>query len=57
MANKVETTDKEPEKNVKKDMEEVKKRYDTVNEKFWNLEPRMGTMSKDRAESSCAINS
>ena len=31
----------------------MKKRYDTVNEKFWNLETRMDTMSKDQAESSC----
>ena len=38
-------------------MEEMKKRYDTVNEKLWNLETRMDTMSKDQAESSCAIHS
>ena len=57
MAKKVETTDKEREKNVKKDMEEIKKRYDTVNEKLWNLETRMDTMIKDQAESSCAIRS
>ena len=29
---------------MKKDMEEMKKRYDTVNEKLWNLETRMDTM-------------
>ena len=33
----------------------MKKRYDTVNEKLWNLETRMDTMSKDQAEISCAI--
>ena len=31
--------------------------YDTVNEKLWNLETRMNTMSKDQAESSCTIQS
>ena len=35
----------------------MKKRYNTVNEKLWNLETRMDTMSKDQAESSCAIQS
>ena len=44
MSDKVETTDKEQEKHIKKDMEEMKKRYVTVNEKFWNLETRMDTM-------------
>ena len=28
-----------------------------MNEKLWNLETRMDTMSKDQAESSCAIQS
>ena len=51
MADKVETTDKEREKHIKKDMEEIKKLYDTMNEKLWNLETRMDTMSKDQAES------
>ena len=36
-------------------MEEMKRRYDTVNEKLWNLETRMDTMSKEQAESSGAI--
>ena len=35
----------------------MKKRYDTVTEKLWNLETRMDTMSKDQAESSCATQS
>ena len=52
MADKVETIDKEREKkHIKKDMEEMKKLCDTVNEKLWNLETRMDTMSKDQAES------
>ena len=38
-------------------MEEMKKRYDTVNEKLWNLETRIDTMSKDQAETSFAIQS
>ena len=55
MPNEVETTDKEREKHIKKDMEEMKKRYNTVNEQLLNLETRMDTMRKDHAESSCAI--
>ena len=38
-------------------MQEMKQRYDTVNEKLWNLETRMDTMSRDQAENSCAIQS
>ena len=57
MSDKVETTDKEREKHIKKDMKEMKKRYDTVNEKLRNLETRMDTMSKDEAEIFCAIQS
>ena len=53
----METTDNERKKYVKKDMGEMTKRNDTVNEKMWNLETRMDTMSKDKAESSCAIQS
>ena len=55
MSDEVETTDKEREKHIKKNMEELKKRYDTVNEKLLNLETRMDTMRKDHAESCCAI--
>ncbi|XP_063720069.1 caldesmon-like [Symsagittifera roscoffensis] len=57
MSDKVEATDKEREKHIKTDMQEMKQRYDTVNEKLWNLESRMDTMSKYQAESSCAIQS
>ena len=35
----------------------MKNRYDFVNVKLWNLETSMDTMSKDQAESSCAIQS
>ena len=55
MANKVETTDKEREKHIKRNMEEIKRRYETVNEKLWSLETRLDTMNRDQAESSCAI--
>ena len=48
MSDKVNTTDKEREKHIKKDMEEMKKRYDTVNGKMWNLETRMDKMSKTK---------
>ena len=57
MSKKVEGIDKERERHIKKDMQEMKQRYETVNEKLWNLETRMDTMSRDQAESSCAIQS
>ena len=38
-------------------MEEMKKRYDTVSGKLWNLETRMDTMSMEQAENSGAIQS
>ena len=57
MSDKVEATDKDQEKHIKKVMQEMKQRYDTVNEKLWNLKTWMDTMSKDQAESSCAIQS
>ena len=55
MSDKVEATDKEREKNIKKDMQETKQRYDTVNSKLGSLKTRMDTMSRDQAESSCAL--
>ena len=55
MAEKVETTDNEQEKRIKNDMEEMKKRFETVNDKLWNLETRMDTMSQDQSESFCVI--
>ena len=57
MSDKVEATDKDREKNIKKDMQEMKQRYDNVNIKLGSLQTRMETMSRDQAESSCAIQS
>ena len=57
MAERVETTDQERKKVIQRDMEEIKKRYETVNEKLWSLQTRMDTLSRDQAESSCAIQS
>ena len=57
MSDKVEATDKEREKHIKKDMEEMKKRYDTVNEKLWNLDTRMDTMGREQVENLCAMRS
>ena len=55
MSDKVDATDGEREKNIKKDLQEMKKRYDAVNSHLGCLETRMDTMSRDQAESSCAI--
>ena len=55
MSDKLEATDKVREKNIKKDMQEMKQRFDAVNSKLGSLETRMDTMSRDQAESSCAI--
>ena len=57
MSDKVEATDKERKKNIKKDMQEKKPRYDTVNGKLGSLQTRIDTMSRDQAESSCYIKS
>ena len=57
ISDKVEATDKEREKNIKKDMQEMIQRYDTVNSKLGSLETRIDTMSRDQTESSCAIQS
>ena len=50
MTEKVEATDKKRDRHIKTDMQEMKQRYETVNEKLWNLETRMDTMSRDQAE-------
>ena len=52
MSDNVEATDKEREKSIKKDMQEMVHRYDTVNKKLWSLKTGIDTMSKDQAESS-----
>ena len=57
MSDKVEATDNEREKNIKKDMQGMKQRYDTVNNKLWSLETRIDTMSKGQAEKSRTIQS
>ena len=55
MSDKVDATDGERGKNIKKDMQEMKQRYDAVNSQLGSLETRMDTMRRDQAESSCAI--
>ena len=55
MSDKVEATDKDREENMNKDMQVMKQRYDAVNSELGSLETRMDTMSRDQAESSCAI--
>ena len=55
MSDKVDTTDGERDNNIKKYMQEMKQRYDAVTSQLGSLETRMDTMSRDQAESSCAI--
>ena len=55
MSDNVDATDGERDKNIKKDMQEMKQRYDAVSSQLGSLETRMDTMSRDQAESSCAI--
>ena len=55
MSVKVEATDGERDKNIKKDMQEMNQRYNAVKNQLGSLETRMDTMRRDRAESSCAI--
>ena len=55
MSDKVDTTDEKRDKYIRKDMQEIKQRYDAVNSQLGSLETRMDTMSRDQAESSCAI--
>ena len=55
MSDNVETTNEERVKNIKKDLQQLKNRYDDVNSQLGSLERRMDTMSKSQAESSCAI--
>ena len=49
MSDKIDTTDGERDKNIKKDMQEMK------HSQLGSLETRMDTMRRDQAESSCAI--
>ena len=60
MSDKVEATYKERERErekIKKDMQEMKQRYETVNSKLGSLETKIDTMSRNQAENSCAIQS
>ena len=40
-----------------RDMEQMRKLYETINDTLLSLEMRMDKMSSDQAESSCAIQS
>ena len=55
MSDKVDVTNEERYKNIKKDMQQLENRYDDVNSQLGSLETRMDTMSRNQAESSCAI--
>ena len=55
MSDKVEATDKDREENINKDTQAMKQRHDAVNSQLGSLKTRMDTMSRDQAESSCAI--
>ena len=55
IAEKIEQTDKERGKLIKKKLEEVRKRFESINGKLWSLETRIDTINSDQAESSCAI--
>ena len=55
MSDKVDATNEERDKNIKKDMQQLKKRYDDVNSQLGSLENRMDIMNRNHAESSCAI--
>ena len=61
MSDKVEATykerEREREKKIKKDMQEMKQQYETVNSKLGSLETKIDTMSRNQAENSCAIQS
>ena len=48
MSDKVEATDGERDKNIKKELQEMKQRYDAVNSQLGSLETRMDTTSQDR---------
>ena len=51
MSDKVNATDEEREKNINKDLQQIKQ----VNSQLGSLETRMDAMSRNQAESSCAI--
>ena len=55
MSDKIEATNEEREKSIRKDMQQLKNRYDDVNIQLGSLEKRMDTRNRNQAESSCAI--
>ena len=55
MSDKVDATNEERDKNIKKDMQQLKNRYYDVNSQLGSLKKRMDTMNRNQAESSCAI--
>ena len=55
MSDKVDATNEERDKNIKKDMQQLKNRYDDVNSQLGSLEKRMDIMNRNQAENSCAI--
>ena len=55
MSDKVDATNGERDKNIKKDLQKLKNRYEDVNSQLGSLETRMDKMSSNQAVSSCAI--
>ena len=55
MSDKVNATNEERDKNIKKDMQQLKNRYDDVNSQLGSLEKKMDIMNRNQAESSSAI--
>ena len=55
MSDNVDATNEERDKNIKKDMQQLKNRYDDVNSQLGSLEKRMDIMNRTQAESSSAI--
>ena len=54
MSDKVDATNEERDRNIKKDMQQLKNRYDDVNSQLGSLEKRMDIMNRNQAKSSCA---
>ena len=55
MSDKVDATNEERDKNIKRDMQQLKNRYDDVNSQLGSLEKRRDTMNRNQAENLCAI--
>ena len=55
MSDKVDATNEERDKNIERDMQQLKNRYDDVNSQLGSLEKRMDTMNRNQAVSSCAM--